>query len=143
MYLCDMKVIDGLPFREGYYAGAPLCLLYVNGNDQLVPIAIQLKQQPGEDNPIFFPTDGRMDWLLAKIYYQSASLQVGWHCFSCVFDIGETSSCDGSIRTCFTTYVPAWICSSIQLHVVHRYSKPPTNSNISAGINYKSAISIV
>ena len=74
MYLCDL---DGLPFREGYYSGAPLALLYVNGNDQLVPIAIQLKQQPRKDNPIFLPTDGRMDWLLAKIHYQSANYQVG------------------------------------------------------------------
>ena len=71
-----MNVLEGLPFREGYFSGVPLCLLYVNGNDQLVPIAIQLKQKPGEDNPIFLPTDGRNDWLLAKIYYQCAHLQV-------------------------------------------------------------------
>jgi hypothetical protein len=76
VYLCDLKALDGLPLREGYYAGAPLCLLYVNGIDQLVPIAIQLKQKPGKDNPIFLPTDGRMDWLLAKMYYKSASMQV-------------------------------------------------------------------
>ena len=58
-----MKALDGLPSREGYFSGAPLCLLYVNGNDQLVPIAIQLKQKPGEDNPIFLPTDGYVDWV--------------------------------------------------------------------------------
>ena len=68
--------MDGLPTREGQYCAAPICLLYVNGSNQLVPIAIQLKQKPGEDNPIFFPSDGWIDWLLAKIYYQSASLQV-------------------------------------------------------------------
>ena len=68
--------MDGLPTREGQYCAAPICLLYVNGSDQLVPIAIQLKKKPAEDNPIFLPCDNWIDWLLAKIYYQSASTQV-------------------------------------------------------------------
>ncbi len=71
-----MEILDGLPCREKYYCPAPICLLYVNGSDQLVPIAIQLKQQPAEDNPIFLPGDNRIDWLLAKIYYQNAHAQV-------------------------------------------------------------------
>ena len=80
VYICDMKIMDGLPTREGQYSSAPICLLYVNGSDQLVPIAIQLKQKPGEDNPIFLPSDGWIDWLLAKIYYQSAHSQVHTYC---------------------------------------------------------------
>ena len=76
MYICDLKIMDGLPTREGQYCAAPICLLYVNGSDQLVPIAIQLKQKSGKDNPIFLPSDGWIDWLLAKIFYQSASGQV-------------------------------------------------------------------
>ena len=69
--------MDGLSTREGQYCAAPICLLYVNGDNQLIPIAIQLKQKPSEDyNPIFLPSDHRIDWLLAKIYYQSANLQV-------------------------------------------------------------------
>jgi len=68
--------MDGLSFRKDCYCAAPLCLLYVNGSNQLVPIAIQLKQSPGEDNPIFYPNDHRIDWLLAKMYYQSANAQV-------------------------------------------------------------------
>ena len=68
--------MQNLPCRDGYYSAAPVCLLYVNGNNQLVPIAIQLKKHPGEDNPIFLPGDNWIDWLLAKIYYQSAHLQV-------------------------------------------------------------------
>ena len=76
MYICDLKVMDGLPCRENYYCPAPLCLLYVNGYSKLVPIAIQLKQVPGHDNPIFLPSDHWIDWLLAKIFYQSAHSQV-------------------------------------------------------------------
>ena len=68
--------MDGLPTREGQYCAAPICLLYVNEHKQLVPIAIQLKQKAGEDNPIFLPSDRHFGWLLAKIYYQSAHLQV-------------------------------------------------------------------
>ena len=68
--------MNNLPCRDGYYSAAPVRLLYVNGNNQLVPIAIQLKKEPGQDNPIFLPGDYWIDWLLAKIYYQSAHLQV-------------------------------------------------------------------
>jgi arachidonate 5-lipoxygenase len=64
-----------------------MCLLYarmahmnIDGKNQqvnqLVPIAIQLKQEPGEKNPIFLPSDRWIDWLLAKIFYQVAHAQV-------------------------------------------------------------------
>ena len=76
IYISNLKIMDGLPTRNGQYCAAPICLLYVNGKDQLVPIAIQLKQEPAEDNPIFLPSDEWIDWLLAKIYYQSAHAQV-------------------------------------------------------------------
>ena len=76
MYICDLSIMDGLPCREGYYCAAPMCLLYVNGANQLVPIAIQLRKKPGVDNPIFLPSDHWIDWLLAKIHYQSAHAQV-------------------------------------------------------------------
>ena len=65
-----------LPTREGYYCPAPLCLLYVNGSKQLVPIAIQLMRDPGPDNPVFLPSDSWFEWLLAKIFYRSADAQV-------------------------------------------------------------------
>ena len=72
----NLKIMDGLDLKEGYYSSAPLCLLYVNKANQLVPIAIQLKQKPGSDNPIFLPTDNLADWTLAKMYYQCAHAQV-------------------------------------------------------------------
>ena len=68
--------MHGLPCKENHYCAAPLCLLYVNGCNQLVPIAIQLKRDTAADNPIFLPSDTRIDWLLAKMYYSSASAQV-------------------------------------------------------------------
>ncbi len=74
--------MNGLKSREGYVNVAPICMLYVNESKQLVPIAIQLKQglrEENTDNPIFLPSDNWIDWLLAKIYYQSAHSQVSIH----------------------------------------------------------------
>ena len=68
--------MDGLPCKKDHYCAAPLCLLYVNQANQLVPIAIQLMRHPGEDNPIFLPSDNRTDWMLAKMFFSSASAQV-------------------------------------------------------------------
>ncbi|XP_077460536.1 arachidonate 12-lipoxygenase, 12R-type-like [Stigmatopora argus] len=76
IYLCDFKNLDGMPGNiingKPQYLMAPLVLLHKRPDDTLVPIAIQLKQKPGEDNPIFLPTDSHHDWLLAKIFVRSA-----------------------------------------------------------------------
>ena len=78
IYICDMSIMDGLPPRDGCYAPAPI---YVNSSNQLVPIAIQLKQgirdeEKSEPNPIFLPSDNWIDWILAKMYYRAAHSQV-------------------------------------------------------------------
>ncbi|XP_061626744.1 arachidonate 12-lipoxygenase, 12R-type-like [Phyllopteryx taeniolatus] len=76
IYLCDYKNLDGFPANtiEGIqqYLMAPLVLLHKRPDDKLMPIAIQLKQTPAEDNPIFLPTDSTYDWLIAKIFVRSA-----------------------------------------------------------------------
>ncbi|XP_061882798.1 hydroperoxide isomerase ALOXE3-like [Entelurus aequoreus] len=76
IYLCDYKNLDGMPANtvvgEQQYLTAPLVLFHKRPNDKLMPIAIQLKQTPGEDNPIFLPTDSTHDWLTARIFVRSA-----------------------------------------------------------------------
>uniref|UniRef100_A0A3Q3JZ69 Lipoxygenase domain-containing protein n=1 Tax=Monopterus albus TaxID=43700 RepID=A0A3Q3JZ69_MONAL len=76
IFLCDYKLLDGLPANtingKKQYLMAPLVLLHKTPDDNLMPIAIQLKQTPAEDNPIFFPTDSEYDWLMAKIFVRSA-----------------------------------------------------------------------
>ena len=67
--------MHGILCKNNQYCAAPLCLLYVNGSNQLVPIAIQLKIHT-RDNPIFLPLDNRIDWMLAKMFYLSAHAQV-------------------------------------------------------------------
>ncbi|KAJ8000753.1 hypothetical protein DPEC_G00183610 [Dallia pectoralis] len=79
IFLLDYKKLDGLKpnviKRKKQYMAAPLVLLHKTPVGKLVPIAIQLRQEPSEDNPIFLPTDSEYDWLLAKIFVRSADFQ--------------------------------------------------------------------
>ncbi|XP_070712351.1 arachidonate 12-lipoxygenase, 12R-type-like [Pempheris klunzingeri] len=76
MFLCDYKRLDGLQTNvingKKQYLMAPLVLLHKTPDDKMMPIAIQLKQTPADDNPIFCPTDSEYDWLMAKIFVRSA-----------------------------------------------------------------------
>ncbi|XP_028321320.1 hydroperoxide isomerase ALOXE3-like [Gouania willdenowi] len=76
IFICDNKIMDKIPTRmygeEPLQMPASMCLLYLNPENKLMPIAIQLNQQPSEQNPIFLPSDSEPDWLLAKIFVKSA-----------------------------------------------------------------------
>ncbi|XP_068606631.1 arachidonate 12-lipoxygenase, 12R-type-like [Brachionichthys hirsutus] len=76
IFLSDYKSLDGLKANvingKQQYLMAPLVLFHKRPDDNMMPIAIQLKQIPGDDNPIFFPTDSEYDWLTAKIFVRSA-----------------------------------------------------------------------
>uniref|UniRef100_A0A3P9N3A4 Arachidonate 12-lipoxygenase, 12R-type-like n=1 Tax=Poecilia reticulata TaxID=8081 RepID=A0A3P9N3A4_POERE len=78
IFLCDQKIMDGIPTRQKdgnpLYVAAGLCLFYKNPEGKLLPIAIQLYQQPSEQNPIFLPSDLETDWLLAKLFFKSSDL---------------------------------------------------------------------
>uniref|UniRef100_A0A3B4V491 Hydroperoxide isomerase ALOXE3-like n=1 Tax=Seriola dumerili TaxID=41447 RepID=A0A3B4V491_SERDU len=78
IFLYDQKKMDGIPARdyngEPLHVSAGLCLFYLNPEDKLMPIAIQLHQQPSEDNPIFLPSDSETDWLLAKMFIKNADV---------------------------------------------------------------------
>ncbi|XP_072551460.1 polyunsaturated fatty acid lipoxygenase ALOX15B-like [Salminus brasiliensis] len=76
IFLCDYKRLSGLQGNEinkkKQYLAAPLCLLFSTPQGKLIPIAIQLNQEPGARNPIFLPSDSQTDWLLAKIFVRNA-----------------------------------------------------------------------
>ncbi|CAL8313267.1 unnamed protein product [Merluccius merluccius] len=79
IFLCDYKVLDGLDANtingKQQYLVAPLVLLHRTPSNELKPIAIQLKQEPSKDNPIFFPTESEYDWSLVKMFVRSADFQ--------------------------------------------------------------------
>uniref|UniRef100_A0A7N9AW46 Arachidonate 5-lipoxygenase a n=1 Tax=Mastacembelus armatus TaxID=205130 RepID=A0A7N9AW46_9TELE len=77
IFIADYEMLDGISPNSTdpctlQYLAAPICLLYKNDQNKILPIAIQLAQTPGEDNPIFLPTDSQYDWLLAKIWVRSS-----------------------------------------------------------------------
>ena len=85
----DYEILEDIPKygheeegTERRYACASLGLFYVKNNKNLVPIAIQLHQQPGADNPIWTPNDEKYDWLCAKMWLRNSDAQfhqVGSH----------------------------------------------------------------
>ncbi|XP_030274659.1 arachidonate 15-lipoxygenase B-like [Sparus aurata] len=80
IFLVDYKLLDGVETNtingKKQYLMAPLVLLHQTPHNQLKPVAIQLKQTPADDNPIFFPTDSEYDWLMAKIFVRSADFNM-------------------------------------------------------------------
>ncbi|XP_051533734.1 hydroperoxide isomerase ALOXE3-like [Myxocyprinus asiaticus] len=80
IYILDYEVLDQLPANtvngKQTYLAAPLCLLHYNQHGELKPIAIQLQQVPGPQNPVFLPSDPAPDWLLAKMWVRNSDFQI-------------------------------------------------------------------
>ncbi|KAA0709032.1 Arachidonate 5-lipoxygenase [Triplophysa tibetana] len=80
IYIADYEILDELEANKHqntqYYLTAPICLLYNNRLNQIVPIAIQLRQKPEERSPIFLPSDNEHDWMLAKMWVKSSDFNV-------------------------------------------------------------------
>ncbi|KAI5609951.1 arachidonate 15-lipoxygenase [Silurus asotus] len=80
IYFVDYAIMDGLPGNvirgKKQYIAAPLCLLYEHPDNGLIPIAIQLEQNPTKDTPIFLPNDPPLAWLLAKMWVRHAEFQM-------------------------------------------------------------------
>lgn len=81
LYMVDYKIFDNIINAEledqiARYPLAPLCLFYVNHENQLIPIAIQLQQKADQSDPsfnrIFTPNSLQQDWLTAKVAVASA-----------------------------------------------------------------------
>ena len=77
VYIVDYKELEGINTTgESTYTAEPLGLFYVKASGDLVPIAIQLLQQPSDTNPIWTPADSQYDWLLAKMWLRNADHRV-------------------------------------------------------------------
>ncbi|XP_072776705.1 polyunsaturated fatty acid lipoxygenase ALOX15B-like isoform X1 [Taeniopygia guttata] len=80
IYLADYGVLQGIPTAlidgRPTFVAAPLCLLHQRPNGDLLPLAIQLSQEPGPSAPLFVPQDPPWLWALAKVWVRSAEFQV-------------------------------------------------------------------
>ncbi|XP_027802575.2 polyunsaturated fatty acid lipoxygenase ALOX15B isoform X3 [Marmota flaviventris] len=81
LFLVDHGILSGVSTNvingKPQFSAAPMTLLYQSpGNGPLLPLAIQLSQTPGPNNPIFLPTDDKWDWLLAKTWVRNAEFSV-------------------------------------------------------------------
>ncbi|KAH0618179.1 hypothetical protein JD844_017171, partial [Phrynosoma platyrhinos] len=81
IFIVDYELLDGIDVNKRdpctiQYLAAPICLLYRNLEKKIVPIAIQINQDPKPDNPIFLPSDAKYDWLLAKIWVRSSDFHI-------------------------------------------------------------------
>eukprot|EP00057_Strongylocentrotus_purpuratus_P032934 XP_789433.2 PREDICTED: arachidonate 5-lipoxygenase [Strongylocentrotus purpuratus] len=72
LFILDYEILHDLPCTKGRKICAPMCLFVVNKNRNLMPLAIQLFQDPSENNPIFLPTDPEYVWLMAKMWFNNA-----------------------------------------------------------------------
>lgn len=72
IFIVDMKILEGISTVNNVVLCTPLALFYLTKEKTLLPIAIQLFQTPGEDNPVFYPNDDDYVWLMAKMWYSNA-----------------------------------------------------------------------
>ena len=72
IYMVDLGVLEGIHCKDDHVLCCPFALFYRKTEGPLVPIAIQLFQQPSEDNPVFLPNDPEYTWMLAKMFYNNA-----------------------------------------------------------------------
>jgi Lipoxygenase len=81
LYIADYAILADIPTvrrdTDTRYLAAPLALFVVRdpGGD-LIPIAIQLGQDPGPDNPVWTPRDNPEDWIMAKLWVRCADFQI-------------------------------------------------------------------
>jgi len=80
LYIVDLSVLKDICCKNERKICAPIALFYTNNNGDLMPIAIQLFQQPSDTNPIFVPSDPPYTWMLAKMYYNNAECCVHQTC---------------------------------------------------------------
>lgn len=80
LYIVDYTFMKDLECTDGRKTAAPYALFFVNDEKELVPVAIQLFPDPGEENPVFLPTDPEYTWMLAKMWFNNCDANYHQSC---------------------------------------------------------------
>ncbi|XP_037070584.1 allene oxide synthase-lipoxygenase protein-like [Pollicipes pollicipes] len=75
LFTVDLGLLHGLRDINGHEMVAPVGLFLLNRAGELVPLAIQLFQRPGPNNPVFLSTDKGYVWTVAKMFFNMAEAQ--------------------------------------------------------------------
>lgn len=79
LFVADYRMLSGAATGEyesrPKYVTDPMVLFVASAAGALVPVAIQLRQSPGPDNPIFLPSHG-VNWDMAKLLVMVADCNV-------------------------------------------------------------------
>ncbi|XP_067141710.1 polyunsaturated fatty acid 5-lipoxygenase-like [Centruroides vittatus] len=80
IFIIDLKILENIYTAENHVVCKPMALFYLDDNDNILPIAIQLFQEKGSDNPVFTPADPPYTWLLVKMYFNHAEVMYHESC---------------------------------------------------------------
>ncbi|KAH3795315.1 hypothetical protein DPMN_148865 [Dreissena polymorpha] len=76
LFIIDHSILDDCNKESESVVCSPIALFYRRNDDTIVPIAIQLFQDPADDNPVFLPSDNKYTWILAKMWFNNADANV-------------------------------------------------------------------
>lgn len=72
IFMTDVGIVEDVPLINGEMLGGAMALFFLNKRNDLMPIAIQLRQQKALDNPVFLPSDPPYTWIVAKMFYNNS-----------------------------------------------------------------------
>ncbi|CAN8006286.1 unnamed protein product, partial [Ixodes hexagonus] len=72
IFMTDVGIVEDVPLITGEMLGGSMALFFLNKRNDLMPIAIQLRQQKALDNPVFLPSDPPYTWIIAKMFYNNS-----------------------------------------------------------------------
>ncbi|XP_075544217.1 polyunsaturated fatty acid 5-lipoxygenase-like isoform X2 [Dermacentor variabilis] len=80
IFMTDIALVEGVPLMTKETLWGSMALFFLNKRNDLMPIAIQLRQQKGLDNPVFLPSDPPFTWIAAKMYYNNSDASYHQSC---------------------------------------------------------------
>ncbi|XP_071803404.1 allene oxide synthase-lipoxygenase protein-like [Asterias amurensis] len=72
LFIVNYSILQDRQTTDNRLVCAPMALFFVDKTKTLMPVAIQLHQDPANNNPVFLPTDPEYTWILAKMWFNNA-----------------------------------------------------------------------